>query len=71
MNEDMVKLLNSLIEVSPYSVLLVIITICYLKLFKVAIKAYKELLDKTMQRLEDGNKEVIKALEAAYKEKGE
>jgi len=68
MSPELAEFLNKVLEISPYLLLLIAITIAYVVIFQSTIKNYKELVETTIKTLKEGNDTVISALKDAYKD---
>ena len=69
MSEEVIKLLNNLIDVSPYLALIVAANIGFIFLFKAAIKSHTSLVETTIKTLTKDKEEFINTLKEAYKKK--
>lgn len=67
MSEEVIKLINNLIGVSPYLAMLVAADVGFVLLFKASIKAQKSLVESTIKTLTEDKEKYIKVMKDAYK----
>lgn len=67
MSEEVIKLINNLIGVSPYLAMLVAADFGFVLLFKASIKAQKSLVESTIKTLTEDKEKYIKVMKDAYK----
>ena len=67
MSEEVIKLINNLIGVSPYLAMLVVADVGFVLLFKASIKAQKSLVESTIKTLTEDKEKYIKVMKDAYK----
>lgn len=67
MSEELAKLVNNLIDVSPYLAVLIMAGIGFVGLLKVSFKAQKELVETTIKILTEDKEKFIRELREAYK----
>lgn len=71
MGEEIIKLINKLIDVSPYLAMIIAADVGFVFLFKSALKHQKELYESTIKTLTEDKEKFIKMVSDAYKKANE